>query len=158
VGNADRPGAPGRAASDPTIVAASRAPLRNLPGVPTAPGLSFAEARRTDIVVVADLAIGRDEETRGHRPEAAAWLRDRHAQGALVCSECTGSVLLAEAGLLDGHEATCHRAVVDQFRRTCPKVRLRPERVIVTAGEGHTVITSGANASGTDLVPYLVSR
>ncbi|MCU0563462.1 MAG: helix-turn-helix domain-containing protein [Desulfobacterales bacterium] len=149
---------PGPRRFSPHIVAVSRGTTGNLLGVPIAADLSFSDARRADIVIVADLAVGREEETRGRWPEAAAWLRGQHAQGALVCSVCTGSLLLAEAGLLDGEEATCHWAAVEQFRTRYPEVRLRPERVIVASGTGQRVVTSGANASWTDLVLYLVAR
>jgi transcriptional regulator GlxA family with amidase domain len=142
----------------PHVVAESREPFRNSAGLPVAPVLTFAEAKRADIVIVGDLAIGRDEDTRGRWPAAAAWLRAQHAQGALVCSVCTGSLLLAEAGLLDGEDATCHWAAVDQIRRRYPGVRLRPERVLVPAGTEHRLVTAGASASWTELALYLVAR
>jgi transcriptional regulator GlxA family with amidase domain len=142
----------------PRIVAQSREPFRNLAGLPIAPDLTFSEARRADIVIIADLAVGRDEETRGRWPEVADWLRQQHAQGALICSVCTGSLLLAEAGLLDGVEATCHWAASDQIRSRYPAVQLRPERVLVSSGIEHRLVTSGGNASWTDLALYIVAR
>ncbi len=142
----------------PRVVAASREPFRNVIGLSIVPDLTFDEAKRADIVIVADLAIDRDEETRGRWPAEAAWLRRQHAQGALVCSVCTGSLMLAEAGLLDGEEATCHWAATDQMRSRYPAVMLRPERVLVSSGSEHRIVTSGANASWTDLVLYLVAR
>lgn len=149
---------PGPRRFDPKIVARGSAPFRNLAGLPIAPDLTFGEARRSDIVMVADLAVGRDEETRGRWPEVTGWLRDQHAQGALICSVCTGSLLLAEAGLLDGEEATCHWAASDQIRSRYPAVRLRPERVLVSSGAEHRIVTTGGNASWTDLVLYIVAR
>jgi transcriptional regulator GlxA family with amidase domain len=142
----------------PRIVAASREPFQNIAGLTVVPDLSFDEAKRADIVIVADLAIGRDEETRGRWTAETAWLRAQHAQGALVCSVCTGSLMLAEAGLLDGEEATCHWAATDQIRSRYPAVLLRPERVLVLSGVEHRMITSGGSASWTDLVLYLVAR
>lgn len=142
----------------PHVVADSRDPFRNQVGLPIAPDLSFAEAKRADIVIVPDLGIGRDENPCGRWPEATAWLRDQHRQGALICSVCTGLMVLAEAGLLDGLEATCHWAAVDQVRQCYPGVKLLPERVIVPAGIEHRIITAGANASWTDLTIYLVAR
>jgi len=142
----------------PRIVAEQMAPFRNVVGLPIMPDLTFAQAKRADIVIVGDLAIGRDQDTRGLWPAASAWLRQQHAQGALICSVCTGSLLLAEAGLLDGEEATCHWAAADQIRSRYPGVRLHPERVLVTTGAGHRLVTSGASASWTDLALYLVAR
>ncbi|MDP3339238.1 GlxA family transcriptional regulator [Frigidibacter sp.] len=149
---------PGPRRFHPRIVAADRTPFRNVAGLPIMPDLTFAEARRADIVIVGDLAIGRDEETRGRWPAATEWLRQQHAQGALVCSVCTGSLMLAEAGLLDGTEATCHWAAVDQMRSRYPGVQLRPERVLVAAGAGHRLVTAGGMASWTDLALYLIAR
>jgi putative intracellular protease/amidase len=139
----------------PRIVAADRTPFRNLAALPIAPDLAFAEAKRADVVIVGDLAVGRDEETRGRWPAEVAWLRQQQAQGALICSVCTGALMLAEAGLLDGEEATCHWAAVDQLRLRYPEVRLRPERVLVPAGVEHRLVTAGAAASWTDLALYL---
>lgn len=147
---------PGRMA--PRIVAESRAVIRNGTGIAITPDLTFEEARRADVAIVCDLGIRFDEETRGRWPEAVAWLRAQHAQGAIVCSACTGSLMLAEAGLLDGEEATCHWAATETMRRRYPAVRLRPERVLVTSGAEHRIVTAGATASWTDLALYLVAR
>ena len=46
------------------------------------------------------------------------------------CSVCTGSVLLAAAGLLDGEDATTHWSACDLFARHFPRVALRPERIV----------------------------
>lgn len=149
---------PGAHRFQPQIVSESRDGFSNLIGVPVRPHLTFDEAKRADIVIVGDLAIGRDENLRGRWPAAVAWLRRQRAQGALICSVCTGSLMLAEAGLLDGEEATCHWAATDSIRRHYPRVLLRPERVLVASGDGHRLVTAGASASWTDLVLYLVAR
>jgi transcriptional regulator GlxA family with amidase domain len=150
------PMGPGR--MEPRIVAESRAIIRNGNGIAITPDLTFDEAKRADIVVVCDLGIRFDEETRGRWPAAVAWLRAQHAQGAIICSACTGSLMLAEAGLLDGEEATCHWAATETIRHRYPEVRLRPERVLVSSGTEHRIVTAGATASWTDLALYLVAR
>ena len=122
------------------------------------PTSTFAEAKRADIVIVGDLGVA----LRRGDPRALAGggrlAPAQHAQGALVCSVCTGSLMLAEAGLLDGEEATCHWAATDAMRSRYPAVRLRPERVLVPAGAEHRLVTAGASASWTDLALYLVAR
>jgi transcriptional regulator GlxA family with amidase domain len=50
-------------------------------------------------------------------PAVAAWLRQRHAMGALICSVCTGLLIVAASGLLDGVAATLHWAVTEQVRK-----------------------------------------
>src|SRR5690606_26076944 len=60
------------------------------------------------IVIVSDIAFAARCGPRGRWPEEAAWLRERCDAGAPICTLCTGGLLLAEAGLLDGHQATRH--------------------------------------------------
>ena len=142
----------------PIIVARSRTPIRNLAGLALVPDHAFEEIGAADIVIVGDLAVARGEGTDGRWSEEVAFLRRQHAAGAVICSVCTGSLMLAEAGLLDGVEATCHWAAADQIRERYPRVLLRPERVLVTAGAEHRLITSGGSASWTDLALYLIAR
>jgi transcriptional regulator GlxA family with amidase domain len=142
----------------PRIVAENREIIRNGTGIAITPDLTFDEAKRANIVIVCDLGIRFDEDTRGRWPAAVAWLRKQHDQGAIICSACTGSLMLAEAGLLDGEEATCHWAATEAMRSRYPEVRLRPERVLVTSGADHRLVTAGATASWTDLALYLVAR
>jgi transcriptional regulator GlxA family with amidase domain len=76
----------------------------------------------------------------------------------MLCSACSGVLLLAETGLLDGKEATIHWAYARTFRHNFPNVRLSLEKVLVTAGERQQFVMSGASASWHDLVLYLVAR
>ena len=94
----------------------------------------------------------------GRYPTVVDWLSEMHAQGAMLCSACSGVLLLAETGLLDGREATIHWAFARTFRRNFPNVRLRLEKVLVTTGERQQFVMSGASASWHDLVLYLVAR
>jgi transcriptional regulator GlxA family with amidase domain len=67
-------------------------------------------------------------------------------------------MLLAEAGLLDGHEATTHWAWCDTLRRRFPKVIVRSQRALVVSGEGQRLIMAGAGTSWLDLVLYVIAR
>ena len=48
-----------------------------------------------------------------------------HGKGAQICASCGGSLVLAEAGLLKGREATTHWSYVPLFRQEFPDVDLR---------------------------------
>ena len=87
-----------------------------------------------------------------------AWLRRVHARGALIATVCTGSVLLAESGLLDGRSCACHWAYGPLFRQAYPRVRFRPEQVLELAHEADGLITGGGVTSWQDLVLYLIAR
>jgi transcriptional regulator GlxA family with amidase domain len=115
---------------------------------------TIRDVRRTDVVlvpaldpdVVEHLALNRD---------AVGWVRRMHAAGADVASACTGAFLLGEAGLLDGRAATTHWAFQDLLRRRYPRVRLRPEAIVVDEGR---VCTAGGATSFLNLALYLVER
>lgn len=140
------------------VVAGSRQTAACALGVPVQPDSVFQDSRRFDVIIVPDLNIDTGFDPRGRWPEASTWLRDQYQRGAVVCSVCTGSILLAEAGLLDGLAATSHWAARRIFDTWYPSVRLAPERILVPTGPEHRIITSGGSASWTDLVLYLIAR
>jgi len=81
-----------------------------------------------------------------------------HDQGAVLCSACSGIFLLAETGLFDGQETTVHWGYAEDFARVFPKVPLRPDRVLVVAGDREQLVSSGASMTWHDLVLYLIAR
>lgn len=111
-----------------------------------------------DVVIVPDVALPLGEDPRGRWPEAAAYLKRMHEGGAIICSVCTGSLILADAGLLDGCKATTHWGYIDMFRRYYPKVDLEPERVFVPGDHGASVVTTGGPATWEELALYLIAR
>lgn len=140
------------------IVAEDQAPTACALGVPVQPDAAFSGARHFDVLIVPDLNIDAGFDPRGRWPAAAAWLHAQYDRGAVVCSACTGSLVLAEAGLLDGLEATTHWGARRMFESWYPSVRLAPERILVPSGPEHRIVTSGGSASWTDLVLYLIAR
>lgn len=142
----------------PRIVAARPEPFVTTLGTPLVPQAAIAEVPHCDVVIVTDLDIAPATELTGRWPEEAAWVRARYNEGAMVCSVCTGSIFLAEAGLLDGLEATTHWSTAGLFRARYPAVRLRPERILCPAGEGHRILTGGGSSSWQDLALALIGR
>lgn len=67
-----------------------------------------------------DIHIPPDADPTNRWPEQAVWLKSQAAEGTCIASVCSGSVLLASAGFLDGHEATTHWAFTNLFRRLFP--------------------------------------
>jgi transcriptional regulator GlxA family with amidase domain len=131
---------------------------------PTASGIelpvhrSIAGAAATDIAIVPSLLVAGGNWIRGRYPDHVAWLERLHGEGALLCSACSGVLLLAETGLLAGREATVHPAYAGTFRANFPDVRLRLEQTLVRTGEREELVMAGASASWHDLVLYLIAR
>ncbi len=142
----------------PRIVGRERAPLRTTIGATLLAEHTFDEAHRADVVIVGDLHLDARDAPSGKWQREGAWLREQYEGGALVCAVCTGSVMLAEAGLLDGLEATTHWSACRVFEDCYPNVSLRRERILVPAGDEHRIVTSGGSASWTELALYLVAR
>ena len=140
------------------IVAGSAEAIRTKMGALVAPDSRFGDALRFDAVIVADLNMPAGAGPKGRWCQAANWLRDQYDRGAIVCSVCTGSLMLAEAGLLDNAEATTHWSASGLFRTCYPNVALKAERMLVPAGAEHRIVTSGGSASWTDLALYLIAR
>ncbi|WP_374117287.1 GlxA family transcriptional regulator [Streptomyces sp. RKAG293] len=86
-------------------------------------------------------------------PLAAAFARIR--PGTRVVSICTGSYLLAAAGLLDGRPATTHWDSADHFQRLFPQVKVDPDVLYIDDGD---ILTSAGVASGIDLCLHIVRR
>lgn len=143
---------------DTRIAALRRPPFTSVTGPPIAPQATLDGVAATDVVIVTDLALGADTDPRGRWPAEADWIRGRFDDGATVCSVCTGSIFLAETGLLDGQEATTHWSATDLFREYYPKVLLRAERILCPSGPEHRVVTGGGASSWEDLALYLIAR
>lgn len=82
-------------------------------------------------------------------------LRAAHGRGTRLVSVCSGSYVLAAAGLLDGKRATAHWRDVDDFRRAFPRVDWDPDVLYIDEGQ---VITSAGSAAGLDACLHVVRR
>jgi OsmC subfamily peroxiredoxin len=90
------------------------------------------------------------EAQRGDLP---ALIRSRHQSGAAIASVCSGALLLAAAGLLDGQSATTHADDIADLRRTGAQI-IDGARVV----DNGNIITSAGVTSGLDLALWLVER
>lgn len=82
-----------------------------------------------------------------------AYVRDAPKRARRVASICTGSLVLAEAGLLDGRRVTTHWAYARYFRERFPKVRLEEDRIFIVDG---SVWTSAGCTACVDLCLAMV--
>ena len=140
------------------IVGSEAGPLHLASGMPLVVQRAVAEVAATDIVIVPSVLVGEAGWRQGRYPELTAWVSRMHANGAILCSACSGVFLLAETGLFDGHAATVHWGYAPHFARAFPRVPLMPERVLVVSGEREDLVSSGASMSWHDLVLYLIAR
>lgn len=122
------------------------------------PHRTCSQVSDTDLVIVPLMMVEGAVWATGRYPDVVEWLIEMHRGGALLCSTCTGVLLLAETGLLSGHEATIHWAFAPTFRHNFPDVRLRPEEALIATGDGHDFVMTGGVLSWQDLALYLIAR
>jgi transcriptional regulator GlxA family with amidase domain len=131
-------------------VAKSRPPIVTTGGLTVTPHYGFEDAPPIDLLVVpggfGTRALLRDVPT-------LEWIRRTAATARRITSVCTGSLLLAKAGLLTGRRATTHWAALDALAALHGGPVERERRVV---DDG--IITSAGVASGIDMAFYVVER
>ena len=148
----------GDALMDVSIVAATAEPFRCFGNILVEPHAAVADVEDVDVAVVCDMYTPINTPPHGRFGVEIDWLRRVHASGALVTSVCSGSLLLAEAGLLDGRSCAGHWAYRDLFRATYPRIRFRPSDILDVSSEHDGLITAGGVTSWQDLALHLIVR
>lgn len=149
---------PGHAPIRPRIVSVSKEPFVCGNGIPVAPDVCIADDPQADVIVVPELWLATDDDMRDRYHDLFDWIRARYRAGASIYSACSGAVLLAATGLLDGREATSHWGYEDLFRRRFPMVKFRPDPALVFADEAGRIVTAGGSTSWHDLAIHIISR
>jgi len=144
---------------EPEIVAHEAGQVRAPSGLTIDAQRSVADVSATDVVIVPSMALRPDGGwVPGRYPRIVTWIRQMYEGGAMVCSACTGALLVAETGLLDGSEMTIHWSNEAWFRERHPEIGLRMDEVLVVSGEQGRLVSSGAASAWHDLALYIVAR
>ena len=127
-------------------------------GIPVKPDFCVEDDPSAEIVILPELWLAPDDDMHGQHADVVEWVKRRHRDGSMIYTACSGSVLLAATGLLDGHEATSHWAYQDLFRKSFPEVDFRPAPNIVFADRVGRIVTAGGTTSWHDLAIHIISR
>lgn len=134
-----------------SIVGANGAPVMARHGLGVCPHVGFSNAPQFDLLVVAggivDQPLG-DAAT-------LAWIRMQDAGTALTASVCTGALVLAKVGLLDGLKATTHWNDLAGLRAAFPAVEVLKDVAYVDQGR---IVTSAGISAGIAMSLHLVGR
>ncbi|MFE4868343.1 GlxA family transcriptional regulator [Streptomyces sp. NPDC056682] len=126
------------------------APVASHSGLRLMADLALAEAEAPDVLLVPG-----GDGARHPDPRLIDWLREHGPRARSLVSVCTGALLLAETGLLDGRRATTHWAACDHMAREYPAVRVEPDPIFVRDG---SIATSAGVTAGIDLALALVEE
>ena len=96
------------------MVGPARGPVAGSGGPETHAHQTYADCEPLDILLVPG---GQGSRREVHNQELLAWLGERAAAAEIVCSVCTGSALLAKAGLLDGRRATSNKRAFEWVKQ-----------------------------------------
>jgi transcriptional regulator GlxA family with amidase domain len=133
-------------------VAEKAGPVLTRGGLSVNPHSRLPDCPRPDLLLVPG---GQGTRHEMHNPALIDWIRRVASEAELVLSVCTGALLLAKAGLLDGLEATTHHGAIDLLRQTAPKTTVHADRRFVDNGR---VVCSAGIAASIDMSLHVVSR
>jgi transcriptional regulator GlxA family with amidase domain len=121
-------------------------------GLLVQPHYTIANHPDLDIVVVPG---GKGTRRERYNPHLIDWITAQDPNIELLTSVCTGAFLLAEAGKLDGLQATTHWASVEHMRETYESISMLADTRYVDQGR---VITSAGISAGIDMSLHIVER
>lgn len=116
--------------------------------------IAIEELKKTDLLLIPTIGgslLSVLQENRNLLPH----IKRHYELGADIASNCSGAFLLAEAGLLDGREATTHWGYAQLFKSRYPKVHLAAEKLITTSDN---IYCSGGGMAWFDLALLLIER
>jgi transcriptional regulator GlxA family with amidase domain len=132
-------------------VAETLEPILSQRFVTITPQYTIANCPPPDIVVIP----GGNSSVVRRSKRMVAWVKDVSKDAGLMFSVCTGAFVLAQAGLLDGLEATSHHEALEALQSEYPKVKVRADRRIVDNGK---IITAAGVSAGIDGALHVVDR
>jgi transcriptional regulator GlxA family with amidase domain len=116
------------------------------------PDYSFRDCPSMDILVVPGGYGTRREK---HNPSVLDFIRQHAGQVERLLSVCSGALLLAKAGLLDGMHATTHRGALAELQDDAPTARVLEDVRVVDNGK---LVFSAGISAGIDAALYLVAE
>lgn len=127
------------------LLAAKAGPVTTMSGLQIVADQAYADCdEEVDILLIP----GGNVEAEVQNRVFLDWIAAMSSKVDRLAAVCTGSFLLAEAGLLDGCQATTHWDYCQKLAKTYPEVTVKPDRIFIQDGK---IFTSGGITSGIDL-------
>jgi transcriptional regulator GlxA family with amidase domain len=134
------------------LVGDDREPVTCAKGMQVLPQTTWDELGEVEVLVYPG---GRGTRAKLGDERVRARLREMHESGTLMTSVCTGSLVYADAGLLDGRAATTYWSAFDELLSLGHGIEPRRDDRFVDAGE---IVTAAGVSAGIDMALHLVGR
>jgi len=118
------------------------------------PHTNISGISKTNLIIIPSLVRDYQKAMNGNKL-LIDWIEQQYKHGAEIASMCTGTFMLASAGLLDGKNCSTHWSAADTFRTMFPKVNLQADKLIT---DEHGIYTNGGAYSFLNLAIYLVEK
>jgi transcriptional regulator GlxA family with amidase domain len=118
------------------------------------PQVNISAIRKTNLIIVPSLARDYQKAMKGNK-QVVEWIEKQYKGGAEVASMCTGTFMLAAAGLLDGKNCSTHWSAANTFRNMFPDVKLQTDQLIT---DENGIYTNGGAYSFLNLIIYLIEK
>lgn len=122
-------------------------------GLKVKPDYSFANHPSFDIVIIPG-GFGA-EQIEINNSSVIEWIKNQQSRVEFMTSICTGALLLAKAGILNGKKATTHWMDIDRLEQEFPNVSVQRDVKFV---DEDSIITSGGISAGINMSFHLISR
>lgn len=126
--------------------------------IPVQPDCTPGDNPSADLLILPELWLAPSESLAGRHRPLVRWIRRFYAHGGEIYSACSGAILLAETGLLNGCPATSHWGYQPLFQREYPAIRFQPESNLVVADTDSRLVTAGGTTSWHDLALHIIAR
>lgn len=136
-----------------STVAATLQTIHARNGLKVAPDTTFLDHPIFDVLIIPGGYGARELEIK--KPDTLQWIKNQKQKVSIMASVCTGSLLLAECGLLDGRKATTHWMRLDRLENEYPKVEVIRGVKFVDDGD---IITSAGISAGINMSFHILSR
>ncbi|MDH5631142.1 MAG: phosphoribosylformylglycinamidine synthase subunit PurQ, partial [Gammaproteobacteria bacterium] len=97
------------------------------------PDQKACSIEETDLVYMPGMGVEIDKMI-ANNPDVIKLIKNQAEKGTIVAGVCSGVAMLAEAGILDGKEATTHWALAKQFKQRFPAVNWQTDQFITQSG------------------------
>ncbi len=135
-----------------STVAETRQTITARGGLRVEPAHSFENCPSPDILVVPG-GMGTRREM--NNPGMLSWLKENAQRADLMLSVCSGALLLAKAGLLEGLTATTHHGALDELRAISPGIKVDDTKRFI---DNSRVIVAAGISAGIDMSLHVVAR